>query len=104
MFPNPQNSLPLPQHPDLERYKKLAKELLRAAKSTDPDAIRNWSTNWVKGLVERSGIKITPQLPVRTDDWIRDGRELRAGETVGRQQVVGSAIRHCTLARISELA
>jgi ankyrin repeat protein len=72
MFPNPQNSLPLPQHPDLEQYKKLAKELLRAAKSTDPDAIRNWSTNWVKGLVERSGIKITPQLPVRTDDWIRD--------------------------------
>jgi ankyrin repeat protein len=72
MFPNPQNSLPLPQHPDLEQYKKLAKELLRAAKSTDPDAIRNWSTNWVKGLVEQSGIKITPQLPVRTDGWIRD--------------------------------
>jgi hypothetical protein len=72
MFPNPQSSLPLPQHPDLEQYKKLAKELLRAAKSTDPDAIRNWSTNWVEGLVERSGIKITPQLPVRTDGWIRD--------------------------------
>jgi hypothetical protein len=72
MFPNPQASLPLPQHPDLEQYKKLAKELLRAAKSTDPHAIRNWSANWVKGLVERSGIEITPQLPVRTDDWIRD--------------------------------
>jgi hypothetical protein len=41
-------------------------------KSTDPDAICNWSTNWAKGLVERSGIKITPQLPVRTDGWIRD--------------------------------
>ena len=72
MFPNPQNSLPLPQHPNLEQYKKLAKELLRATKSTDPDAIRNWSANWVRGLVERSGIEITPQLPVRTDGWIRD--------------------------------
>src|SRR5215469_15520780 len=72
MFPNPQNSLPLPQHLDLEQYRKLAKELLRASKSTDPDAIRNWSANWVKGLVERSGIEITPQLPVRTDGWIRD--------------------------------
>jgi ankyrin repeat protein len=71
MFPNPQSALPLPRHPDLEQYKKLAKELLRAAKSTDPDAIRNWSTNWVQGLVERSGIQIKPQLPVRTDDWIR---------------------------------
>jgi ankyrin repeat protein len=45
--------------------------LLRAAKSTDPDAIRNWSMHWVKGLVKRSGIEITPQLPVRTDGWIR---------------------------------
>ncbi|HXN65243.1 MAG TPA: ankyrin repeat domain-containing protein [Candidatus Acidoferrales bacterium] len=72
MFPNPQDLLPLPQHPDLEQYKKLAKELLRAAKSADPGAIRNWSTNWVKGLVERSGLQITPGLPVRTDDWIRD--------------------------------
>jgi len=72
MFPNPQGSLPLPQHPDLEQYKKVAKELLRATKSTDPDAIHHWSTNWIKGLVERSGIEITPQLPVRIDDWIRD--------------------------------
>jgi hypothetical protein len=72
MFPNPQSSLPLPQHPDLEQYKKLAKELLRATQSNDPGAIRNWSANWVKVLVERSGIEITPQLPVRTDAWVRD--------------------------------
>jgi ankyrin repeat protein len=72
VFPNPQDSLPLPQHPDLEQYKKLAKELLRAAKSADPGAIRNWSTNWVQGLVARSGLQIMPGLPVRTDDWIRD--------------------------------
>src|SRR5260370_7134368 len=72
MFPNPQDALPLPPRPNLEQYKKLAKELVRATKSTDPDAVRNWSTNWVKGLVERSGIEITPQLPVLTDGWIRD--------------------------------
>src|SRR6266853_1369218 len=72
MFPNPQNSLPLPQRPDLEQYEKLAQELLRATKSTDPGAIQNWSTNWVRGLAERSGIGITPHLPVQTDDWIRD--------------------------------
>jgi ankyrin repeat protein len=72
MFPNPQDSLPLPRHPDLKQYKRLAKELLRAAKSTHPDAVRNWSTNWVKSLIKRSGIEITPQLPVRTDGWIRD--------------------------------
>ena len=27
MYPNPQDALPLPQRPDLEQYKKLAKEL-----------------------------------------------------------------------------
>src|SRR5260370_429782 len=72
MFPNPQDALPLPPRPNLEQYKKLAKELVRATKSTAPDAVRNCSTNWVKGLVERSGLEITTQLPVRTDGWIRD--------------------------------
>lgn len=72
MFPNPQAALPLPLRPNLEQYKKLAKELLSTGRSSQTDAIRNWSTNWVKSLVERSGIEITPQLPVRTDGWIRD--------------------------------
>jgi ankyrin repeat protein len=72
MFPNPQDSLPLPRHPDLEQYKKLAKELLRAAKSADPGAIRNWSANWIIGLVERSGIENTPRLPAHIESWSRD--------------------------------
>lgn len=71
MFPNPQAALPLPERPDLEQYKKLAKELLRAANSPDPDAIRSWSANWVQRLVERTGIQI-PSLRVHVDGWIRD--------------------------------
>jgi hypothetical protein len=47
MFPNPQDVFPLPRQPDFEPYKKRAKELVRTGKSTDPDALRNWSTNWV---------------------------------------------------------
>jgi hypothetical protein len=72
MFPNPQAALPVPSRPDLEQYKKLAKDLLRAGKSTDSDGIRNWSGNWVAKLVERSVVEIAPPLPVRIDDWIRD--------------------------------
>ena len=72
MFPNPQAALPLPARPDLEQYKKLAKELLRASKSTDPNAIRTWFTNWVKRLAEQSGIEIAPPVAVRIDGWIRD--------------------------------
>jgi ankyrin repeat protein len=72
MFPNPQAALPLPEHPDLEQYKKLAKELLRAAKATDSDAIRDWSTSWVRTLVERSGVEIAPPVSVRIDGWASD--------------------------------
>ena len=28
MFPNPQDALPLPQKPNVEQYRKLAKEVL----------------------------------------------------------------------------
>ncbi len=39
---------PLPSHPDLEQYKKQAKELLKARVSTDPSATRLWVEEWVR--------------------------------------------------------
>ena len=47
MFPNPQAALPLPPRPSLERYKKLAKELVRASKS---GAIGDWAEEWIREL------------------------------------------------------
>jgi len=38
MFPNPQSALPLPARPNLERYRKLAKELVKAGKSSSLQA------------------------------------------------------------------
>ncbi|HEX6649617.1 MAG TPA: ankyrin repeat domain-containing protein [Pyrinomonadaceae bacterium] len=58
MFPNPQDALPLPLRPNLERYRKLAKDLIKVCKSVDPDAIGDWAEAWVKMLVRRSGIKL----------------------------------------------
>ena len=46
MFPNPQDALPLPQKPDVEQYRKLAKELVGEAKTGD-DAIREWAKRWI---------------------------------------------------------
>src|SRR5947209_8605395 len=34
--------------------------------------MRKWSKNWVEGLAKRSGIEITPRLPVRIDNWIEE--------------------------------
>ena len=72
MFPNPQDALPLPPQPSLERYKKIAKELVKACKTSDPAAIRTWAEEWVGTLVELSRLEITPALPVSTQRWIEE--------------------------------
>ncbi|HEX2269092.1 MAG TPA: ankyrin repeat domain-containing protein [Pyrinomonadaceae bacterium] len=57
MFPNPQDALPLPPRPTTERHKKLAKDLVKACKSDDPNAIRDWAEKWVTPIVKASDIK-----------------------------------------------
>ena len=56
MFPNPQNALPLPRRPTTEAHKKLARDLVNAFNSDDPDAIRNWAEKWVTPIVKASDI------------------------------------------------
>jgi len=51
MYPNPQDVLPLPARPDLDQYRKRAKDLAKACRSGD-DAIAAWSTQWVAALVD----------------------------------------------------
>jgi len=75
MFPNPQDALPLPRQPSIERYKKIAKELVKACKTGEPAAIRAWAEDWVGTLVELTGLVITPGLPVRTQLWIEEVAE-----------------------------
>ncbi|HLW86217.1 MAG TPA: ankyrin repeat domain-containing protein [Candidatus Sulfotelmatobacter sp.] len=75
MFPNPQAALPLPPRPNLEQYKKLAKELVGACKSGDANAIHDWAQHWIKALVKLAGLTITPQLPVRVDLWVEQVAE-----------------------------
>lgn len=67
MFPNPQDALPQPPHANLEQYRKLAKDLVKACRADSPDSLRNWTTAFVHDLVQRSGIEITPTLPFDID-------------------------------------
>ena len=78
MFPNPQSALPLPPRPSLERYRKIAKDLVKACKaagesrleSDDADAFYAWAEGWIDALVRLSGIVLEPQLPVHVTQWI----------------------------------
>lgn len=94
MFPNPQDALPLPPHPNLEQYKKLAKDLVKACRQEaagrkkvksgeedDPgaahhwnahqnaqqDAIGDWVLNWLETLAHLQGLTMTPQVRARID-------------------------------------
>src|SRR5271154_5410444 len=80
MFPNPQSALPLPPRPNLERYKKIAKDLVKACRSV-PEAdgedafvswASEWASEWIDALVRLSGLALESQLPVRVDGWIED--------------------------------
>jgi len=55
VFPNPQDALPLPVRPDLEQYRKLAKDLVKACRSSDPDAIGAWADRWIESLARAAG-------------------------------------------------
>jgi ankyrin repeat protein len=49
------NALPLPPSPSLEQYKKLARDLQDACKSTASGAIRRWAERWVEALARLHG-------------------------------------------------
>src|SRR5438105_10277215 len=80
MFPNPQDARPVPPRPNLEQYKKQAKELVKSCKSGDPDTVRAWAAKWIETLVRLQGLKITPQMPVRVDRWIDQVAEFAVGK------------------------
>jgi ankyrin repeat protein len=102
MFPDPQSALPLPPRPSLERYRKIAKDLVKACRSASEsdgseasdDWAEAWAESWIDVLVRLSGISEEPQLPVRVQGWI-DGV---AG--FARRQLAGNAPagRRCALA------
>ena len=50
MYPNPQAALPLPSRPNVEQYKKLAKDLVKACKAGSSAAIEAWATRWIQAL------------------------------------------------------
>jgi ankyrin repeat protein len=70
VFPNPHDALPLPARPNLERYRKIAKDLTKACRSGDPDAFRHWARSFVETLVDLTALTVSPGMPVDVQRWI----------------------------------
>jgi hypothetical protein len=66
MYPNPQAALPLPSRLNVEQYKKLAKDLVKACKTGSAAAIEEWATRWIQALTavqeDSRPFEVTPIL------------------------------------------
>jgi hypothetical protein len=60
-------ALPLPPRASLERYKKLAKELVSAHESGGKEAIGNWAEQWVQRLAKLTGRKDAREMDLWAD-------------------------------------
>jgi hypothetical protein len=56
------DALPLPPRPNLDQYKKRAKELVDAARSVDANAIRAWASDWLSALTRALDMTQTPNF------------------------------------------
>jgi hypothetical protein len=83
MFPNPQDALPLPDRPDLEQYRKLAKDLVKACKSGSRE-IAVWADRWMAALLGGSDQRRISRAASQVEDF--------ALRTLTRAE------RHCVLA------
>ncbi len=84
MYPNPQDALPLPPRPNVEQYRKLAKDLVKACASGDPSAIRGWAETWIRTLASLHGEPaVLPEQEItarveQVDEFARS--KLRSGD------------------------
>ena len=62
------DALPLPPRPNLEQYKKLAKDFQHACKSSDPGAIRDWAARWAEAIARLQGHADHARSP-KEIDW-----------------------------------
>ncbi len=55
MFPNPQSAIPLAPNPNIDHYKKLAKELVKACHSESSNSVHSWAARWIENLARLAG-------------------------------------------------
>src|SRR3981081_1625854 len=90
---SPQGALPLPPRPSVERYRKLAKELVKACKSGDEDAAGRWAERWVETLAGLGDLKRTSKVLAEINRSILDIEDFARKKMSG----AGAAGANCAL-------
>ncbi|MDQ2974260.1 MAG: ankyrin repeat domain-containing protein [Acidobacteriota bacterium] len=65
------DALPLPPRPNLEQYKKLARDFQQACKSKDAGAARDWASRWAENIARLQGRVITSEVRRQIDSEAR---------------------------------
>ncbi|MEX2261462.1 MAG: ankyrin repeat domain-containing protein [Bryobacteraceae bacterium] len=61
------DALPLPPRPNLEQYKKLAKDFQSVCQSSGPGAVRRWAALWAEKIARLQGLEISPEVRRQID-------------------------------------
>lgn len=61
------DTLPFPPRPNLEQYRKRAKDLVKASKSHDLAAVHAWATTWIESLARALEVPESPPLQAMMD-------------------------------------
>src|SRR5258708_1849950 len=56
------DALALPPRPNLEQYKKLARDFQQACKTGVPAAVHGWAARWAETLARLQGLPDTPEV------------------------------------------
>jgi len=64
------DTLPLPASPSLEQYQKRAKDLVKAARSANPDAVHDWASDWLRSLAKTLGVTVDDRMRSLLDQAI----------------------------------
>jgi len=74
------DAIPLAPRPSLEQYRKQAKDLVKACRTGDIDAVRAWAADWIERLARLQELTVTPEYVVRGSssqlNWVHINREV----------------------------
>jgi len=56
------DAIPLPLRPNLEQYRKLARDFQHACRSSASDAIHDWAVRWTEKLAQLQGLEMTAEV------------------------------------------